>query len=349
MKPDETNEYRYRYMRDKPITELTISPAMAKHKYDEDSKSKMNARSAHPLDVQHYNGIEDQFTGQDFTGTHRVQELPGDVLAAFIPKLGGQRNMFATAMTIARGGDPDKYLGSSGSNKVRSFYNNVLDPNNDPYNSSTVDTHVIMEGRGKGRGGYGGSWLGTGQGSPGSEEVQNEDKVIGKVFGNPALYKMFDDALKDVGKNHGIRSQKGQAVIWNHHKNRGLEVLGKGEESQERVKYSELLKYAAAYFTGEDEDEDLPPGKIGSNPDTWTDEEYEAIKAEDLAGDRQNLKDYLANTGQKQWSDREPLDTSLPKRKHPEFPKKGFHQKMKDDLKKGPIRKALEDAIKAVK
>jgi hypothetical protein len=329
MHPDAIQAERLKYMRDKPITELTISPAAAQRMYDSDSKSKMKARAAHPLDVRNYNGIEEAHHGKNFTGTHRVQDLPGDVLAAFIPKLGGQRNMFATAMTIARGGDPDKYLGAAGSNKVRSFYNNILDPEHDPYNSTTVDTHIIMEGRGKGRGGYGGSWLGTGQGSPGSAGVIEEDKKVGKVFGNPALYKKFDDAIKDVSANHGLRSHQGQAVMWNVHKNRGLETQGDQAERGDRVRY--------AAYTGEDEL--LGPEDISSNPDTWDDDEYETIRQEDEATQRIAQEEFDRNEEAKS-------SGTTPKDKPTH--QKEFHQAAKDDLKKGPIRKALESAVKAM-
>jgi hypothetical protein len=110
------------------------------------------------------------------------------------------------AIRIARGEQPDEILNG---HKVRSFYNNILDPENE-MDDVTVDSHafsVAMADKfGSGSDEYGyfaGSKKWNDMTSPGSA-----------TLGYTGLYSIFADEYRTVAQRLGISARQLQAITW---------------------------------------------------------------------------------------------------------------------------------------
>lgn len=116
------------------------------------------------------------------------------------------------AVRIARGEQVDEVING---HKVRSFFNNIRDPQND-YDDVTVDVHAFSVGMGtkyaSGSVQYkyfsGSSWS-NGRGVP-----PRHPAVGSATLGAQGLYPAFADAYRRVGQRRGLSARQVQAITW---------------------------------------------------------------------------------------------------------------------------------------
>jgi len=126
---------------------------------------------------------------------------------------------FGRSVAILRGASPDAVLNG---HKVRSFYNNIRDPQN-PFDDVTVDSHAFSVGMGQKY--SSGSqpykyFSGAGvpvtdkQGNPVSWTGAKLPPVTSATYGVTGLYSAFADAYRSVGARYGLSARQVQAITW---------------------------------------------------------------------------------------------------------------------------------------
>lgn len=183
--------------------QIKAADALKRKKKDGDepaaaaSDKKKKTPKHQPLDLKHYNGIDSKFTGQNLIGTHKLMDLPADAianLAADLPRDHGMANL-TKSIRLAKGESADSILGGP---KVRSFYNNILDPNDPDF--TTIDSHAIRM-------------------MIGFDHTDDETSNVlykpgsGKLKGAGG-YPYFVDKLKTMADRYGVTVNKLQAATW---------------------------------------------------------------------------------------------------------------------------------------
>ena len=200
--------------------EITITREMADDILAATTAEAGKKQALSPLDAGNYHGIDSQFdyAGKSFIGTFKIKDLPADlvVMATESNTITGRSN-WTKAINIARGASINDTLSGS---KVRSFYNNLLDPVHSM--SVTIDTwqargmlagyiprgvyieHTkqILSGEYDPRKSALNAWIQTTLKGPtyaGEEE---------------ATYAIFADAVAEVAQERGLRPLDVQARSW---------------------------------------------------------------------------------------------------------------------------------------
>jgi hypothetical protein len=108
----------------------------------------------------------------------------------------------AKAIRMFRGEKPEEVLSG---HKVRSFFNNILDPDDLQHGDDvTIDTHAVS--------------------AAALARIGAKSKTIDKMYANisklsanvKSAYPMFADAYRRLAQRHGLLSNQAQALIWTH-------------------------------------------------------------------------------------------------------------------------------------
>ena len=138
----------------------------------------------------------------------------------------------AKAVRIYRGAHPRTVLGGG---KVRSFYNNILDPEQD--RDVTIDRHMY---------------------NAAADRLIPDKNELGKLNSTPSatfqghladlgVKPYLADIVREIAKKHGLRAHEVQAVIWNHWLR--LEGHKASERAQITKQYKKELQEAKATGT----------------------------------------------------------------------------------------------------
>jgi hypothetical protein len=101
--------------------------------------------------------------------------------------------------------------------KVRSFYNNILDPNS-PNGDATMDTHAFGAALLRPLGGQSGA-VSHGFGLTPDKDKQPpgwKGTANSAVTGNVGLYGLYVDAYREVAADLGIQPRQLQSIVWEH-------------------------------------------------------------------------------------------------------------------------------------
>lgn len=147
------------------------------------------------LSLKSYNGSDPAFApGTDLRGRHTLEELPADIVVALErPFLAQMPNNAAKAIRALRGEDPASVLGGTG--KTRSFYNNMLNPNDPDF--VTIDTHMVRAI---------------------TNNLGLTEKQQGELVKDGNNYKIMHDGILDAARELGLLPQQVQAIVWTHWK-----------------------------------------------------------------------------------------------------------------------------------
>lgn len=164
------------------------------------------------IEITNYDGMEHQHDGTNWIGHFKLKDLPADILAGVRKPNGIMATRAAVAIILARGADPndplpqksDKKATVLNGPKVRSFYNNIIDP----YHSmdATIDTHMLMAM------------------TASREYTDPETGVVGRMpkdkvewlASSPGAYQMMNDIIAAAAKERGLKPHEMQAAVWVH-------------------------------------------------------------------------------------------------------------------------------------
>ncbi len=159
-----------------------------------------------PINYHSYNGADqtDENRGKKFVGKFKYRDLPADVLMQLLAKDGGELegvmyHMGTSAIRLARGAHPDDlrpgstdpYRTALNGPKVRSFYDNIVNPNESM--DSTWDVHMQRAG---------------------SNNPAMKTSEGAKMVASAGAYQFLHDIMVKAAAKVGIMPHELQAAVW---------------------------------------------------------------------------------------------------------------------------------------
>lgn len=156
------------------------------------------------INYESYSGKDNGngYEGKSFMGPHRIKDLPADILIQVLPKETSamMQEMGTAAIRLARGHHPDALRGFTESSnkwntnlngpKVRSFYNNIINP--DASTDSTSDVHMYRA----------------------MTNLDVTSQQGSDMTGKPGRYLVLHQALLKAAALRGLKPHEFQAAVW---------------------------------------------------------------------------------------------------------------------------------------